>query len=367
MAKDINKISYDEATLTKLEILEQYTVAWLPVFIQNPYIAKIMICDFFAGSGQDIDGTPGSPLRILQTIEEYREQIIDKEISISIVLNEAIASKFNELQAAVTDCFDQTLWGEKVSVSFHNKEFQELFQEKYEQLKEQPNLLFIDQYGVKEVTGQIFQMLVGLDKTDFLFFISSSAMKRFAGTQEFRIHFPDIDPGKIADAKHEDIHRIMKEYYEKNIPKGNETRLYPFTLKKGANIYGLIFGSKHPLGVEKFLDLAWGKNKINGEANFDIDNDVLKQQQVLFHEMKRLTKREMFEVKLEDFIRTHGQVTNREVYYFTLDQGHPKSHARECVIRLKKEGKVEYKGNIGFSYDSCVKKEPKTIKARING
>ena len=40
MAKDINKYPYDEATLTKLEIFEQYLIAWLPVFIQTPYPAK---------------------------------------------------------------------------------------------------------------------------------------------------------------------------------------------------------------------------------------------------------------------------------------------------------------------------------------
>ncbi|MFO7903844.1 MAG: hypothetical protein R6U98_14365, partial [Pirellulaceae bacterium] len=62
----------------------------------------------------------------------------------------------------------------------------------------------------------------------------------------------------------------------------NKTALYPFTLKKGANIYGLVFGSKHPLGVEKFLDLAWSKNEINGEANFDIDKDVHKSLPTLF-------------------------------------------------------------------------------------
>ena len=53
MARDINKKPYDEATLTKLEIFEQYLLAWLPVFIQTPYAKQIKICDYCAGSGQD--------------------------------------------------------------------------------------------------------------------------------------------------------------------------------------------------------------------------------------------------------------------------------------------------------------------------
>ncbi|MCD4824505.1 MAG: three-Cys-motif partner protein TcmP [Phycisphaerae bacterium] len=371
MAKDINKESYDEATLTKLDIFEQYLLAWLPVFIQTPYTGEVMICDFFAGSGQDPEKVPGSPLRILRTIDKYRDDIFSKNITVRIIFNEAAADKHDELKAAVNSSFDQNSWKEKVSVLCFNGEFQNLFRQQYEQLKRQPNLLFIDQYGVKEVTGEIFQMLVELNKTDFLFFMSSSAMKRFAGTPEFKTHFPDIDPAKIADAKYEDIHRIMLEYYQGKIPDDNETKLYPFTLKKGANIYGLVFGSKHLLGVEKFLDLAWDQNKINGEANFDIDEDVQKKEATLFDSMpdykRPKTKREIFEDCLENFIISHREVTNRDIYYFTLDHGHPKSHARECVSRLKKDGKVEYKGNIGFSYDRCVKKEPKIIKVKNNG
>ncbi|MEA2083505.1 MAG: hypothetical protein U9O82_04540 [Thermodesulfobacteriota bacterium] len=149
--------------------------------------------------------------------------------------------------------------------------------------------------------------------------------------------------------------------------------MYPFSLKKGSNIYGLIFGSKHPLGVEKFLDLVWVQNAINGEANFDINDDVEKGQPTLFDLLpdfeRPKTKRELFEDYLEEFIHNHGQVTNREVYDFTLIHGHPKSHAGECIIRLKSEGKVEYSGRIGFSYKSCGKKNSvlKTIKWITNG
>ena len=371
MAKDINKKPYDEATLTKLEIFEQYLLAWLPVFIQTPHVTNIKICDYCAGSGQDSEGVAGSPLRILRTIEEYRDSIMQKSFSIDVILNEAISNKSNELQNAVNGCFNGSSWNSRVNVHCHNEEFHDLFRKHYEQLKQQPNLLFVDQYGIKQITGEIFQMLIDLQKTDFLFFVSSSAMKRFANTSEFQTHFPDIDLDTISNAKYEDIHRIMLDYYKNKIPAGNETKLYPFTLKKDTNIYGLVFGSKHPLGVEKFLKLAWDKNKINGEANFDIDKDVQRSQPTLFDFLpeyeKHKTKREIFEIDLEKFIQQNGEVDNREIYHFTLCQGHPTSHARECVRRLKKENKVEYKGNIGFSFNSCIKDNPKLKKVKYNG
>jgi len=373
MAKDINKQPYDEVTLTKLEIFEQYLIAWLPVFIQTPHTSKVMIYDFCAGSGYDSIGTSGTPIRIVKRIDDYRDQIFQNDIHIDILLNDVKSKKYRELENAVAESFQEESWQGKVTLSCRNEDFQQLFRQQYERLKQQPNLIFIDQSGVRQVTNEIFQMLIDLNKTDFLFFISSSAIKRFAGTAEFRSLFPDIDPDEISAARHENIHRIILDYYTQKIPKNNPTRLYPFSLKKRSNIYGLIFGSKHPLGVEKFLDLVWKENVINGEANFDIDDDVEKQQPTLFDSQpgfeRRKTKRELFEDCLKNFIHKRGQVTNRDVYYFTLNHGHPKSHAGECIRRLKKEGKVEYSGQIGFSYNSCCKKNSvlKIIKVTTNG
>ncbi|MEA2083504.1 MAG: three-Cys-motif partner protein TcmP [Thermodesulfobacteriota bacterium] len=185
MAKDLNKKPYDEATLTKLEIFEQYLIAWLPVFIHTPHTSKAMICDFCAGSGYDSIGIDGSPIRIVKRIDNYRDQIFQNDIHIDILLNDVKIKKYRELENAVAESFQEESWHGKVTLSCHNEDFQQLFRQQYERLKQQPNLLFIDQSGVRQVTNEIFQMLIGLNKTDFLFFISSSAIKRFAGTAEF--------------------------------------------------------------------------------------------------------------------------------------------------------------------------------------
>lgn len=365
MARDINRQPYDEATLTKLDIFEQYLRAWLPVFVHTASAEAVMICDFCAGSGQDSDGVPGSPLRILRTVETYRGQIAQRKMSIRVLFNERLAGKLAQLQVAVAE-LKKAPW---VSISFCREDFQPLFYQQYTQLQQQPNLLFIDQYGVKQVTTDIFLKLLELDKTDFLFFISSSFVKRFATTPEFRRHLPDLNPTLITHARHENVHRVMLNYFRGHIPLENGFQLYPFTLKKGSNIYGLVFGSKHPLGVEKFLDLAWDKNRVNGEANFDIDGDIEKSQPRLFKELEAPTKCQIFESNLEAWIVERGEVSNRDVYLFALANGHPKSHASACVRRLKREGKVECDGRIGFSYGSCIKgnPEPKMIRAIRNG
>lgn len=95
--KDLHEHPFDDATITKLDIFEKYVEAWFPVFIYSKYDNSANICDFFAGTGQDINGISGSPLRILEVIEKYTTDIISKNFKIRVMLNEIDKIKFEEL------------------------------------------------------------------------------------------------------------------------------------------------------------------------------------------------------------------------------------------------------------------------------
>jgi len=129
------------------------------------------------------------------------------------------------------------------------------------------------------------------------------------------------------------------------------------------NLYGIIFGSKHPFGVDKFLRIAWKKNELNGEANFDIDKDRFKHsnQLVLFPWMRNLTKIEKFEKELSEFLLEKDRA-NKEVYDFTLEHGHIPRHAHIVVKKLKIENKIIYSGRCCISYDKCYNHNNKEIK-----
>src|SRR5690606_38964979 len=43
--------------------------------------------------------------------------------------------------------------------------------------------------------------------------------------------------------------------------------IHHFTIKKGSNYYGLIFGTAHTYGMEKFLKVSWRKDEFSGESN----------------------------------------------------------------------------------------------------
>ncbi len=374
MPGDIHEKPFDEGTITKLEIFERYLEAWLPVFIHSPRYNNVNICDFFAGPGSDTLRCPGSPLRILRTIEKFQDDIVRQNLQITVVLNELLREKVEQLKSATMEEIDRLSEGVKnlLSVEYHSEEFRQLFNKRYADLEAQPNLIFIDQNGVKEVNDAVFEKLIALKVTDFLFFISSSSFRRFAEEDSFRSSHPDFDVDRLRNARYENTHLVVLEYYKGKIPAGNDTRLYPFSIKKGANIYGLVFGSKHPLGVEKFLNIAWKENSLNGQANFDIDDDIEKLEPTLFDDdptFRRLTKIQLFERELEKYILNSREVTNREVYDFTLEQGHRPSHGHFAIMKLRRAGKIECDDRIGCSYRSCHSNDAniKTLKVVNDG
>ncbi|KKK68702.1 hypothetical protein LCGC14_2941410, partial [marine sediment metagenome] len=338
--KNLHQEPFSEETITKLDIFERYLEKWLPVFIQAPHWKTVNICDFFAGPGEDSVGQLGSPLRFLHVIHKYKKAINEQGLQVNLLLNEYEGPKFTILEGVVAEHLQRLPeLQEHLKVECTNRDFKELFSEKRPTLAGTPNLIFLDQNGVKQTTETVFLDLVGLPQTDFLFFISSSSFRRFAEHPSFKEHFPDLDPARIRDARYEDIHRVVLDYYEAKLPPGNSTRLYPFSIKKGANIYGLVFGTGHFRGAEKFLEIAWNKNRLNGEANFDIDDDAAKAQKVLFPQYERPTKLQRFKRELKEFILEGHQITNKDVYIYALEHGHLPSHAGEVVKRLKKEGK----------------------------
>ena len=131
------------------------------------------------------------------------------------------------------------------------------------------NLLFLDQNGVKQITKSVFQAIVRLPKTDFIFFVSSAMVNRFRSVQEIRDCLPVTDED-FSRMNGTNVHRIVADSYRRWIPDGLEYYLGSFSIRKGANVYGLVFGSGHPLGIDKFLKVAW---KHGGDANFDIDKN----------------------------------------------------------------------------------------------
>jgi three-Cys-motif partner protein len=346
---------YDEGTINKLEIFERYVETWLPTFIMQKHITEVNIVDFFSGFGYDSNEVAGSPIRTLDKINGYFENLMQNNTIINLYFNEFKAEKFDKLQINCNAYLEQnSRLKQFVKIHYSNKDFNEIYNEIIVKTKDNPNLYIIDQSGIKFTNQKNFNTLLALQKTDFLFFISSSFFKRFSNEDEFNRHL-GIKEEDLKANPYNFIHRVVLDKYRSLIPEKSELQIFPFSIKKGANIYGIVFGSKHIVGVEKFLKIAWNKNKINGEADYDIDEDNSKSQLVLNFdnpsETKKLTKIENFEQKLEEFIKSQQVTNNRELYYFTYKNGHIVEHTNNYLRELKRIKKITFSGHTKISWD----------------
>ena len=322
---DLHRHPFDEGTITKLEIFEAYTKEWLPVFVMSPH-QHICIFDLFAGTGRDQKGVAGSPIRILQQINGLLSEIISRGKHVCLWLNEYDHTKYELLlkscqefigeHSQLKDAADKDI----VKIKYTNLDFAVLFPQISGIIKRFPSLVFLDQNGIKFLSDQYFQELVSTSTVDFLYFVSSSYFFRFGERPEFMMNV-QIDMQRAKENPYKFIHRSLLEQFREKIPADSNVKLYPFSIKKGRNIYGIIFGASHPLAVEKFLTTAWKWNTVNGEANFDIDDDVAKAQLSLFDE-KRPTKKEAFANLLREKQLKKELLTNEDVYLFTLTFPH---------------------------------------------
>ena len=183
------------------------------------------------------------------------------------------------------------------------------------------NFLFLDQSGIKHITDEIFKAIITLPATDFIFFISSSTLHRFSDHPEIGKYIK-IDNHGTTNTEYYHVHRRVLEYYRNLIPKGKEYYLAPFSIIKNSNIYGLIFGTGHLLGIDKFLTQCWKMDKITGEANFDIDDDRIDPAKPsLFETMNKSKKIRVFENELASMVLSKELCTNKEIYLYSLSNG----------------------------------------------
>ncbi len=368
--KDLHEKPFDEGTKAKLEIFEDYAEAWIPTFVMQTHIKTICIFDFFAGTGYDVAGVAGSPIRILQKIKEHIGNILNKQVKIKVYLNEfepnkTIQNKFELLKIACNKYLeDNKDVNRAIEIKYFNENFEILFPKLTQEIEKFPSLVYLDQNGVKFISDIYMLALEKMKQTDFLYFVSSSHLKRFGEEEEFMksVRF-DIDA--IKKAPHHLIHRVVVEQLKNKLPPKSNLKLYPFTIKKGVNIHGLVFGASHVAAIDKFLSITWKRYETNGEANFDIDDDANKNQLDIFNSEKKLTKIESFKKNLKERVLSGKIKNNFEALEFVYEEGHFRKHAADCLKDMKTDKQISYEGNSPLITYEKVHKEKKQIQYKI--
>lgn len=344
---------FDEGTMRKLYLYRHYVEAWLPVFMHQS-LDRIQIFDFFAGQGNDSEGNPGSPLIALHQIRSAQDAYFRSTPPppIHLYLNEFRKRNFEHLCEVCSKCQDIG----STTIHYSNKDFNVVFGEWLPLMRNKnvANLVFLDQNGVKFITPEVFRVITAIPRTDFLFYISSSHINRFKDDSNIVGRTP-VTADDLAKMNGKNVHRIVRDAYRRLLPNPDAYYLAPFSIKKGGNTFGLIFGSGHPLGMEKFLALAWRVDPLTGEADFDIDEDhIVLGQPSLFSEFDKPTKKKKFHASFRRGILSGELKTTRDAYLYTLQEGFPAEEARKVVSQMTVEGLLE-KNRYLMSYETAYK------------
>lgn len=367
--KDLHEEPFDETTIAKLEIFENYAQAWIPTFVMQG-IPTICIFDFFAGTGYDKNGVAGSPIRILQKIKEQIGYIFQKNVKIRVYLNEfepnkKTQKKFQLLQKACDEFLELNKDVKRAigEIKYFNEDFETLFPRLIPEIKQFPSLVYLDQNGIKFLSDKYLLQLEKLNTTDFIYYVSSSYFKRLGETDEFKKHV-NLDIEVLKNNPYRFIHRNVIEQLRRKLPVNSKLKLYPFSLRKGANIFGIVFGAKHPSAVDKFLNIAWKQNPINGDANFDIDEDINKGQMDLWGNRKK-TKIEEFQENLKIKVLSGEVKNNLDSLNFAYNEGHIGNHAAILLREMKRKKEIYYEGSSPLVTYANVFKDKKKIEYKI--
>lgn len=311
MSDDINAKLFDEATKDKLDLFRNCFREWFPTLLFNPYCKELYVFDFFAGSGTDSEGNPGSPIILLNEAMGNLQMHCSKTISgkVHFLFNEAKKRKSEVLKENIESHINNCLQNCKRDKCVYNintgrLKFKDIFaSDEIVKILDDPKIakfILLDQYGFKEVDENIFTKLITSPKADFIFFITSSFLRRFQEHpyvikyfEKNHIHFENKEPKYC--------HTIVADYYRSLIPKNKEYYIHHFTIKKGSNYYGLIFGTNHSFGMEKFLKVCWSKDPLAGESNFNILGDHDKNS-LFYSEVNTLKKEEYKKLLISEIL-----------------------------------------------------------------
>lgn len=328
---------YDAGSLTKLEIFESYAEAWIPVFTSRPkpHFPEIHLFDFFSGPGTDSVGVPGSPLRILRQLKTYQQSGRLHgwdQVRINVHFSDADQGKVSEL-ATLVSLPEWKIPG--VAPQVHALRFEDALARHAAILENQraAKLLIIDPFGVNDVSDDVFRKLLRFPTTDFIFFVPSTTLNRFRDNPSIKVKI-----NRPEDSY--DVHRRAFDHF-KSLAGGSHF-LGRFSIRKTkGNIYGLIFGSRHHLGIHKFLEVAWGKDTIQGEANFDIDRENVAPGELLLPLAEMRPKKiQVFEEDLEAALRTGAMRSEAELIRFYIEAGMIPRHCKSVLKKLKDDGTI---------------------------
>ena len=268
-----------EASEQKQRIVVKYHAAWAQVLRSKPADARqkdLAYVDLFAGQGAYDDGSPSTPLLILETAarDKYmREHLIT-------IFNEGDPNTFDKLQQNVANSRAAKLLRHYPKVTCAMVE-QDILHE-IGGVPRCPTLLFADPWGYKGLSLELLGRFLKGFGNDLIFFLNykriNSAIANSVLEEPIDAVFgkamADKLRGDLAGLKgvaRENVIMAALERSFKDLGARSPVR-YRF-VSEGRSSHYLMFVSKHPLGTDimKSVMAAESERDQEGVAKFEFD------------------------------------------------------------------------------------------------
>jgi three-Cys-motif partner protein len=251
-----------EQSKIKAKIVAKYFRAWATVIMSTMRDrgGRLAYVDLFAGPGQYLDGTPSTPVIVIQTA------LKDPELTRRLVtyFNDGDPDNVQSLREAISEIPE--VKNLRYEPRIENEDVGQKIVQEFQRMKLVPTLLFVDPWGYKGLSLALINSVVQNWGCDCIFFfnfnrinpgLSNDAVREHMnalfgedGTESIRQHSIGMEPNERESLIIERLSSSLKELGARYV--------LPFTFK---NEYGtrtshhLIFMSKNFKGYEIMKDI----------------------------------------------------------------------------------------------------------------
>lgn len=372
MAKDEEFFDvFDEGNIAKLDIfrksIESFSFNRREVLKRNQSTREIRFFDFFCGPGCDQNGVSGSPLIIIEQVQEILRVEPSLKNQISIFLSDINPSRVDKLEGIVTERHSNLR--DRIFIKACG------FQERIGELKTylndpgSANYILLDPFGV-EVPLSIIRDLALVKRNDIVLFTPSSFINRFKEVKGFE-QFSKVKDlvFRTENDPHGFLHRKIIEFYRREVV-ANKAFVSGYGIKRGSNLVGIIFLCKHHEGARKFLEVCWKVDPDSGDSNFDHYGDLLlkrwKEQDnllglVIPGESDLPERISSFVETTKKHILEGGIKTDKEAYLHALRSTFLPKHLKVVYKGLRDDGIARSPQKGGPRTDKKCLEEPRKI------
>ena len=281
------KWEYKEHTRVKHILLEKYLAAWIPIL--GKYNPRICYFDGFAGRGEYIDGTLGSPLIALK-IADQRSKYYDKLICFFIEKDEDNFTNLEEVLKREKPNIKN--WG-KIEVEKKNDEFANVIEGIFEDMTEGyvlvPSFFFVDPFGFSGIPFHIITRILSNPKTEVFFTFMVRDIARFIRLSELEETFNSLFgtekwKGILASSQKPEVALI--DLYREQLHEAAKIRYsYPFrvcTSERVQTLYYLLHATNNYKGHSIMKEIMFNQSALGNFAYLGPQDIAARSQMKLF-------------------------------------------------------------------------------------